>query len=539
MKTSLIFLFAIIVTTCLKAQERPFKREFISLSGLNLSIEVIKSSNSQESIVKFYNFSDPTDFKEYTISKLDFKSFSDVAFLAINEWSENRIKSLSDSDQVTLIGFFDALQKDDSEAPLAGKLKLNDTINIYQKFKKGSQIARASVMYLTMEVAEGEIKNIQARIRLHSVEDIDTTKTKHVDLIKTAKVDSPEILFENLIPVSSSTKYDFRRTWKKKMLYATLNDNGEIFYYRIYLGDLIEFEPHLGKHRKDYSMGEGVYVFVPGNHYVNRDLSSELFSVKIFSDFWGLREGEPNGLVQFEVDKKLNLWTRSFGIRRSDNSFRLIPSFTPYLSVTNIDQNKKFTPINEYRDTLYTNFMNLKSHEAFNLGLNLDVLSFNVSQLKFYFNLGVTAKFNTSYYRISDNNSSQDEIQYSNKRFYSAEYSPLDISFLYRPDERYGIDFKLQPWNNFVSLSDDIRITNDDEDKMNNNTGSPFKDSFTYRKIEMMAFYQPNKKDKFFFRFNFNWDADEKTNNYPQIQLGYSRSLVFERKNVSFSGNTD
>lgn len=565
MRFTLLIICLLSVMTA-ESQQKPYKRDYIRLGDSAkqfISLEVHRNVDSK-TLIKYIPVKEDTVHHEVQreLAILDFGTFFQVTKSVLTDEFHFTI---SDADESIIMSLYYEIEAHKSDIPIAGKLHVYEKVNVYD-WGNNDVFRHAKINGVSLEVSDGEIKNLKVNVQIQSdgfksyTDTIITKKevnflfglfkivpkadTLSADMIEelNKKMNEIELCFENLTPISSSVKRDFRKYWKKRELFATIMNpiTKQPKYFKINLGDVLNFEPYLGDGRKDYSIGDNVYNLSPGTHYVNRNPTSELFRLNVFTDLTGFVEDNPNSLVQFEVQKKFNLFTTSLQHRYYSTSFKVIPHFTPFFSIINLDKNKCYLPIKAFTSTdgeqkQYSLFMDVKQREAYDFGLDLCYFSIDVPTLKFYVDFGGRIKSSYNYYKQSDLiGENEEESEDISKTFSSYEYSPAYCSFRYRPDERYGLNVRFDPWIFYETSSDAISLSSQVIEDGANSDEADYQEKFKYRKLEFEGFFKPNKKDKFFFRYRYNFENGFKNNNFTQLQIGYSRFLSIKKETFNF-----
>lgn len=165
----------------------------------------------------------------------------------------------------------------------------------YYNGRLSNPILSHKVTEAQVETEDGTIKNIIVRV---------TDPSKGASLRGTLE-------FKNLYPISISGKHDPER-FAKIRLYC-FNCNGILGLNRFILfGDLLELDITLDNDKEDYSPANTKFTLSPQLPIVEmkKEKRSQLITVSAFSDFVGLDQEQPNGLLQIEAKRKININTK-------------------------------------------------------------------------------------------------------------------------------------------------------------------------------------------------------------------------------------
>jgi len=364
-----------------------------------------------------------------------------------------------------------------------------------------------------------------------------------------------ELKFDNEFPIGFSSKIDFADLHN----YTLFNFEGYEKKFSLPITNIIT--NYIQRHqndRLDFSPKDQV-VTLPlqdtdnnGAKELKKEKSSKILSAKVFSDFNGFREETPNGLIQFEVDKKIPIWTKRFflGAGRSSN-FGVLNyanfNFT-WAKTEERDRNLQVRTdqtTNE-RFATYLDFIRFQN-TSFGGDLNIASFSFPIAKARLEINGGL------HYNRVNvvDTLSTNTTLPNFSKQTNTIRIYP-DFILRIRPEERFGGYFRFRPTrlsipaskneSFFVVDSDDNAKGNEQAliDRMNNTQlpveGNSITTNFNgqsqigwiYR-YEFSSFFQPSAKSdsKFFFRYRYTNDKDFSSNGYSEFQVGYLMFLKF------------
>ncbi len=408
---------------------------------------------------------------------------------------------------------------------------------------------------VSIETEDGAIKNI-------TVQAIDTTKTAITVL-------SPRryLEFKNQFPISISGKFDAEKLSKINLYCFNCNGIEGLSRY-IKLSDLIILDIVLENDKEDYSPSNRTFSLTPSNPIVElkKEKRSRLLEVSAFTDFVGLDQEQPNGLIQIEAKRKININTKyhlfaggdmknenlaaqvdlgaikSYTIDRKQNEtiydlqlfkqggenlkytidtasfkqekftvkhrrfrspfFNIFGSIEPRLLFSKLEDNNRFLDSSALSGN-EINSLRLYQQQLASFGTSLQLLKFSFPQLKFTWNV-----LNTGIYwyrsRLSFSSDSTDRSSIP----LNSHYAVIGTQVNFRPDSRWGatlgFDYINQSlWNSEYTLSD----------------------THALHQIYFESFLRTDTYSKLFFRFKWTYVHKNRESNFTQIQMGYSLNL--------------
>lgn len=276
----------------------------------------------------------------------------------------------------------------------------------------------------------------------------------------------------------------------KKVDYLFLGKSNECIVFQELL-DNPKFEPFTPKDDEN--------VLIDKDHLtyeLNKDVSlNGLLDTRIYTDALGFFGGEKNSILQTEVKSKFIL------NRNNIKNFQTIPLsyFNINVNYNKIDSKFKFVNSANYEnsDLIQKSFFNAE------VGLNIfkSNLSKNNSKITLFSDLGTTFSWN-KFIKNTDT------------------LSVKNISFFVET----GIKTKLY---NHLGLNAGvrlIRLMSPETKEFNQDLSSQY---FNFIKFNLDLFYllDDKKSDRLFFKFNYfkSTNNDLTNNQFPQIQVGYSK----------------
>ncbi|MBC7947031.1 MAG: hypothetical protein H7Y42_04065 [Chitinophagaceae bacterium] len=366
--------------------------------------------------------------------------------------------------------------------------------------------------------------------------------------------------FENNYPIPFSTRRDYRRLYETNLMERTIYEHNtkndqNVDFATMRLGELIDFDQNLDLDSKDYS---------PVNHVLDLEIkdaetvinlqkerTSKILELKVFTDLKGIEDDNPNGLVQIELSKKMNFWNTRVPVFRNLFNIGVLNYFTPSFTLSKIEKNNKRLPVqyigsqepDAERPNHYASTLQLLQYQMFRVGADISFLTIDIPGVKsiitvksgLYFGRTLTVDTMRSkvdsmtFNPIPDNNIRESGVN-------SFQFIPEACLQIF-PDKRYSVvlSYKL---NRFDLRSSELTQVNDTLDYVRfiKNLDGDRSGISNYRAkkwigtAEVFAFYRPSAYNQLFFRYRLNYDLQVTKTNFHQIQLGFATYLTHTKK---------
>ncbi len=405
----------------------------------------------------------------------------------------------------------------------------------------------------SVEIDEGTIKNIKVQL----LDPFSPTK---------GTVSPRRYLeFKNQYPISISGKFDPDKFAGVNMY--CVNCYGILGLSRfIRLSDLLTYDIVLENEKEDYSPANKVISLAPNNPIVElrKEKRSKILDVSAYTDFVGLDQQQPNGLIQFEAKRKIIINSRHklLGQRnKSDSTGTMtMEEFVQRYDLGEFDLNHptenkgkiiykskdsskqtsqieirkdKFKPINfvwfnnvEFKlqflkleennrilpyerlgvedESRKIRPIDLYKYQINAFGPTFDVFRVNYTQLKFSWNV-LNLGINWFNVRVADTTAIAAEAGSNYLNNFS--FQP-GTSFTFRPDGRWGVTigvnyFQQSTWSKEYDLWNPHGLL----------------------QYHVNAHLKTNEHSRLFFRFRFTHEIKERYEGFTQIQAGYSVDL--------------
>jgi hypothetical protein len=370
------------------------------------------------------------------------------------------------------------------------------------------------------------------------------------EITAVVKIGKIEYIFDNPIPIGISSiqnlkifnKYYLRCRDPLKYKVMGGGINREVDYV-INLRDLLEYIPEPSRNVLDKSPRNKTHTIVVKGDTTTRTVYKEpvsrLIQASIFSDFMGLEEDKPNGLIQTEIYRRINLYTlrnQFFGSRNSN--WGIFQYLRPEVSISKVEDKERVL----YLDYLTTNINGQEQTHAYASSIDLHLYQYmkagSLFNLALFQNpdLHTTLEFNTGFYfgmvplkdslrlnpvRLPENDEytavTFETFLETNIKFSMNKY--LEFSMSYTPFVIFG----LGKYYNQIKDRDNF---------VNNLEQGSFGDRSFLGKAELLIWVKPapeKSNGRFFGRYRFVHQLSNPNLYYHQIQIGYSFYLEIPR----------
>lgn len=329
------------------------------------------------------------------------------------------------------------------------------------------------------------------------------------------------MIYHNAQPIAFSDFNDYKKF--NKIALVPFHSNS----YAIFLRDVLSYKPMLHLFTEDYSPRDTVQFFkptVPGSIKLHKDNTINLFQTRVYSDFIGLNEKNPNGLIQVEFNKKIilnpNRWRIGNRIARTGLYWGIGNFVDPSLTWSKIDGNNLHLPVRTDTSAMtnYASTVNAMRYSNLSAAVNFNVLTIDWRSIKssFYLNGGV--KFS----QVQTLKLMGEDSLFSSANMIIPQ---ADVMWDIKPDPRFGIDLGYRV--SFPKLeSDDFRMVETVARDLPSSKKSKYPvGAFTFNAV-LRASENQNNKNEVFFRASYNHQWGEAKENYFTAQLGYSIYLL-------------
>lgn len=378
-----------------------------------------------------------------------------------------------------------------------GSIRLIDSIKSPNKFK---------INHYTIKIQNGIIQNIF----LYG--------TIIIEKNKKYKNYKDPIVLQNKVPIGFSTLRDYRSLSK----YYLIIMDGKYKGTKIQLDSFIEYIPQLRNNTRDYAPYDIVINReLPGSEKIDtislrKEPSKKILDAKVFTDLMAYSGENPNGIIQFEVEKRMSFNTRRHSLswrakQKSNANIGLFQYIKPKGVYSKIENTNKYLELKIDNTDLTTNIIELYKHEKYRVGTDLNLFIIDAGKSNITLDIGV------AFSRIICTNTSSDSTSQANKIPVNSIHSYGKAGFDLMPDERYGMSVSYT-----VGLYNPLN-TNIYYEPVNIGIDA---NKFWMQNVELLAFVKAGANGKMFFRYRLTGPAFDFYNNYSQIQVGYSWDIM-------------
>ncbi|HRO86382.1 MAG TPA: hypothetical protein PK110_16300 [Niabella sp.] len=483
----------------------------------------IKSERQESGSFKITIEETDDNKSDFTIKPLKMETF-DVAF-------KGKLSSILPSGETTLTPaesteltttakslFFsivaESLKEGMSDAPIAGKLTIAKEVGFYDAKDDNQEEAaltteKVSINDIEIEFYEGYIETIK----------VNATKGEK------------QYRFENQYGIGFSTRKNYYKL-KNIRLFDFKNNK----YIKV--GDLLDYDYKVKVLTRDFSPGnQALYSYGGQKVELRKDETSKLLEAIIYSDFIGIDKEKPNGLIQTEVAKRINLYPTRIQTAKwmswLSKGFGFFQYIRPAVTISKIEENNRFLQpkrndsiftTTSGSDSLKTEIVStpieILNYQNTSLGLDLNILFLDNPDIKYHFYLNGGFRFGRTAIRDSLRTlSSQTKIETTGlvNEFGISYFTFYPEAILqYLPEERVSliISDKLQFFSS--AFNNPVLVSYDKKDNI--------EDKLTkwINTFEIMGYFKTGENGKLFGRYRFNSQIGNVKQQFHQFQLGYS-----------------
>lgn len=393
-------------------------------------------------------------------------------------------RSLSDS-FLELISILNNIP--DSGQKIA-EITLMDTV--YLRDKEDSIVDTLKVNSAQLVFEDGTIKNI---------------------IIEGTNGAQEQIIFSNLYSIGITTRANVLNFTKIR-----LNPELSDIEKNLKLSDVLIYKRKVDLRTNDFSPADVALVLYPNkSQELFKAPSAKLFQLNLFSDFVGLNENNPNGLVQAEFTKRINLWTKrtSFWPFNKLGGVGVLSHMTPDLQFTKIEENNRSIGLSQFNNigeiTYFLNPLELYRHNYVRISNEVNLLDLQGASVSFHMNafggIGITNVKDT----VEMNGVETSFDENVNTLMYGA-----NLKLLFNPESRWSYQLSSK-FNKLEPLSDNFLFASVEQNE--------FKEPNDWVTTwEFLLSWNTGADNQIFGRFRFNHELKYLNNNFTEFQIGYS-----------------
>ena len=421
--------------------------------------------------------------------------------------------------------------------PKAGNFKLSDFV------KMGIQCIDENGQLRSYETAEAlyKVERLQAEITDGYLENIVAYITNGK---KTLKFSIPYPI--GMSSFGNFKNYAYRRLYTMDSYpYDQPKANKPIFTVK--LGDLIDYDPIMAVQRRDYSPKDTVLDIQGGTSVMlHKEETQKLFEAHIYSDFQGFNEKKPNGLLQFELAKRININTVQHLSPRIlywiQSSYGFMQYIMPSVTLSKVEQHNRrlnlhdldsvrlnpgFTEVTQFKNQFhrYANPISLYQYQCLSAGTDLNLFYMNNQDRKFNicFNGGIRFGFTDAVDSLTTvTTTAITKTKFTKDISITTMQLYPEVKIKFMPEERFNFSIS-NKWVYYKPINPTFQMASFDR---NDQTKLISKSKAWINMSEMLMAIQVNNKSKVFGRFRMNWEMGNIKNNFSQLQVGYSTYIL-------------
>ncbi len=352
-------------------------------------------------------------------------------------------------------------------------------------------------------------------------------------------------IYENIYAIGMSSINNYKN-FNTTHLFIRKSQGAEGSSRHIMLSDAIgNYDNFLSLFTRDYSPGDTeINNVVPASTpylTLRKERVVNLFDSKIFTDFAGLKEGNPNGLVQIDVSRRFNVNNFRLQVPGKRCDYGFFDNISVFGAITKIEQKEKRLMLRNSDKVVngkivspsYATTLDLRQYENASLGTDLNVGLFDYPDGKFtvFFNLGLRyghTPLEDSLRTVTDGVVDTPGLAYSLDA-HSFTWQPK-ISMEFFAERRIGLVLTYQfnrarfySNNNFKPIMSYAK-SNPDVLPIESSAGY-------YHMYELFLRIETSRANhsKMFLRARYFKQHGDANTFFPQVQLGYAYNLVFRK----------
>lgn len=350
-----------------------------------------------------------------------------------------------------------------------------------------------------------------------------------------------EDIYENIYGIGVTSINNLRQMDNVRLFIRRSSGNDFIF-----LSDLFgNYDNFLASFTRDYSPADtALNNLVPSEQpriTLKKERIINLFDAKIYTDFAGLQQDAPNGLIQTEVSRRFNIHSYRGQIANTRQDWGSLNYLYAYGTISKIEDKDRRLPLrnqnvvvnNHLASPSYTTNLDLRRYENASAGIFANLLLYDNPDFKITFYLDAGIRY--GHIPVADSirnirNGIVDSPSMAiNGDAHTITYEPIRLTLEVFSERRVGLTLNYQ--YNITHLY-----------------SNRFKQVASYEKSDLTAFpidrlarqmhlfemtlrveTSRQNNGKLFFRTRFFWQRGDVNTFFPQLQLGYAYNLVFRK----------
>ncbi|MBU3663815.1 MAG: hypothetical protein FGM41_11555 [Bacteroidetes bacterium] len=334
-------------------------------------------------------------------------------------------------------------------------------------------------------------------------------------IVVSGEYNGKNVRFSNIYGIGITTRQNISDLARIR-LYDELGN----FPSFVLLNQVIEYSRLIDNYTRDYSPSE-ITVHLSSNEPekpVFKSPSTKLFRLNIYSDFIGINEDNPNGLVQIEADKRINLWTKRVA------KVSALTFLNPYFEWSKIEQHNRSVQFSEVGGQFYLSPLEVYRYSMIEAGTLLNLLDGDGSVVHAQLNLLPALTFT----QLTDSvNQSNGGKEYVDEKINSVLLG-LEAKANFSPEKTWSLALSTRVFG-YWNLNSTFPYYSINESVDSQKLVDPKR---WLNDISMLVTIRTGKgsDNQLFARLGFIHELGNIYNNFAQVQLGYSIYLKASRK---------
>lgn len=339
-------------------------------------------------------------------------------------------------------------------------------------------------------------------------------------VIVTGKIDKKRVSFSNKFSIGITTRKNIQHLTGTALFEEHVNNRETLKF--IYLGNAIIYDRILDLYTNDFSPADQVITLFPGKkQHLYKSSSNKLFKFNVFSDLAGINEDNPNGLVQTELSKRINLSTK-----REDfvlgSGIGMFTHLSLSLVISKIEENNRYLPVSQ-GNLVENNVSNsiyyvspLEIYRYSTARFVTEVSVFDIESASFALNLNSFIGYALTNVRDTlDLSSGQSAVSTS----INSSLSGFNTIITFNPEKIWS--FQISNTLTFVNPL----AHNENFVYKSNSKGYLYNDNKWINSLQFLIRVDMGNDNNLFGRIRINQELGESSNNFSQWQVGYSMLL--------------
>ncbi len=291
----------------------------------------------------------------------------------------------------------------------------------------------------------------------------------------------------------------------------------------ITLSDVVDYERLVDLRTNDFSPADVTIDLQPKEtQELFKASSTQLFTLNVFSDLVGFNNNNPNGLVQLEFSKRINLWTK-----RRDNSLMrgtgigYFTYMTPNFELAKIEENNRSIKVNQHTNStgLTVNYLSPLEIHRFSFARTsneVNMIDLQGPSLSLHLNTAIGVAVTQLQDTIPDNSSELILDEHINSLMLGAQ-----LRAIFNPESKWAFELSSR-WTYIDPLigSSALKLRSVEKEMLRG--PNYLINSWEFLLTWNTGNTNSGSSNKLFGRFRFNHEWDYWNNNYSEFQIGYS-----------------